>query len=447
MSPSVSHLRAAILLALAACTGRGTEARPDRPVAPIPAPPAAVDRTVEPGEDLAAAVAATPPGGVLVLAVGTHRLTGEGPLTIEAPLTIWGPRDAVVEGSGRGSTLAVRAAGTRLLGFTVSGSGRRFDLLDAAVHVTATDVLVEGLAVRDALFGILVEKSARVTVRHCEVQGSGRPAMGLRGDGIRLWETTDSLVEGNTVRDCRDCVIWYSSRNRVLGNRVERSRYGTHFMYSHDNHVEGNEYVDNVVGVFVMYSQDATIRGNLLAGAGGAAGIGIGFKESGNVTVADNDFVANTTGIYSDNSPLQQGHHNRFERNRIRLSDAAVSFHASPRRVEFVDNEFRDNAIQVKVGADGDALDSLWTGNHFDDYQGYDLDGDGRGDVPYVLRSLSGQLQSRHPDLSLFRGSPVLAMTDLVGHLVPLFAPKTLVADPAPRLRAADRGWSLPHAR
>jgi nitrous oxidase accessory protein len=271
--------------------------------------------------------------------------------------------------------------------------------------------------------------------------------MGLRGDTIRLWETTDSIVERNTVRDGRDCVIWYSSRNRVLGNRISGGRYGTHFMYSHDSVVEDNEYLDNVVGVFVMYSHDVTIRRNLLAGASGSAGIGIGFKESGDVLATDNLLLANTTGIYSDNSPLQQDHLNRFERNVIRMSDAGIAFHASPQRVELVDNVFRDNAVQVRVGADGDALAVRWEGNHFDDYQGYDLDGDGRGDVPYSLRSLSGQLQSRYPDLSFFRGTPVLATTDLVGHLVPLFAPKTLLRDPSPRLRGGPEHRSIPDAR
>ncbi|MBK8975666.1 MAG: nitrous oxide reductase family maturation protein NosD [Planctomycetes bacterium] len=425
--------------AVRAVVGHGASAR----AWPAPPRPDAVDHVVRPGDDLGAVLAAARPGERIELAAGVHPVPASGSLDIDVPVVLWGPRDAVIASGGRGSTLRVRAAGTRLAGFTVAGSGGRFDLLDAAVHVTADDVVVDGLLVRDALFGILVEKAHRVSVRGCVVRGSGDPAMGLRGDGIRLWETTASVVEGNVVEDCRDCVVWYSSHNRVVGNRVVRSRYGTHFMYSHDNLVEGNEYRDDVVGVFVMYSQDVTIRHNLMAGASGAAGIGIGLKESGNLAIEGNDLVANTTGIYSDGSPLQRDHVNRFRENRISMCDTAVGFHASPHRVVFADNDFRDNAIQVHVGAAGDALDADWTGNHFDDYRGYDLDGDGRGDVPYVLRSLSGQLQSRFPDLAFFRGSPVLAMTDVVGDAVPLFAPKPLVRDSSPRLRSPRAGETL----
>lgn len=430
-----SHVRAcgpcllALLLPLAACSA---------PVEPgtVPPPRPTGGAVIAPGTALRDALAAAADGDVLILAPGRH----EGPLAVGRRVTVWGPRDAVVASHGEGSTIDVRADGTVLSGFTVDGSGGRFDLLDAGVRVQARDVVLDGLALRRALFGILVERSQRVTVRACDIVGVGGEAMGLRGDGIRLWETTDSLVEGNLVRACRDCVVWYSSRNRVIDNRVYGCRYGTHFMYSHENEARGNRYLDDVVGVFVMYSHDVVVRGNLLARAGGAAGVGLGFKESGNIDVLDNDFVANSTGIYIDTSPMDINHKNRFVGNRLRLSDVAIAFHSSPKRNEFVDNDLRDNVHQVRVGGDGDATKIEWRGNHFDDYQGYDLDGDGRGDVPYVLASLSGELTSRHPDLAFFRGSPVLALADLAGHVMPLFAPRTLLEDPTPRIDAPAGG-------
>ncbi|MBL8752482.1 MAG: right-handed parallel beta-helix repeat-containing protein, partial [Planctomycetes bacterium] len=277
------------LLVLAACGGSARDAAaPPPPVLPAGA------RTVAPGE-LVAAVAAAVPGDVLRLLPGDHL----GPVLIDKAITLCGPRDAVLRAK-EGSTLRVRADGARLQGFTVLGSGQRFDLMDGGVHLQGRDLVLEDVLVRDALFGILVEKCTRATVRGCTVLGTGLPAMGLRGDAIRLWETNDSLVERNVVRDARDLVVWYSSRNRLLGNRVSGSRYGTHFMYSHDNVVEDSEYVDDEVGVFVMYSRGIGMRRNLLARAGGAAGIGIGLKEAGDVTVEDNWLLANTTGVYID---------------------------------------------------------------------------------------------------------------------------------------------------
>ncbi|HEX6813812.1 MAG TPA: nitrous oxide reductase family maturation protein NosD [Planctomycetota bacterium] len=424
---------AAILcLAVAACGGGGAA-----PVAPKPAQRELTGQHVPPGGPLQQVIDAAEPGAVLVLQAGDYR----GPFVIGKPLTLCGPATAVLR-ANEGSTVRVVADHVTLSGFTVAGSGQRFDLMDGGVHLQGQDLTVEGLTVRDTLFGILVERCTRATVRNNRVIGTGLPAMGLRGDGIRLWETCDSVVEDNAVTDCRDVVVWYSSRNRLSRNTVERSRYGTHFMYSHENVVEDSYYVEDEVGVFVMYSRGIVLRRNLLAKAGGPAGIGIGLKESGNVTIADNWLLTNTTGIYVDNSPLDPTHENRYLHNVVRFTETAVSLHSGVKRSEFADNEFRDNGAFVKVGGRGDAMECRFEGNYYDTYQGYDFDGDERGDVPFEFRRLSTQLESRYPELALLHGAPAMMMVDLVGEVMPLFAPKRLMQDPSPRLRPLAMAWT-----
>ncbi|NMO14832.1 nitrous oxide reductase family maturation protein NosD [Pyxidicoccus fallax] len=381
-------------------------------------------------------------GDALCLAPGTY----PGPVRIPARVTLWGPRDAVVRSSGEGTTVRLEGEGAVLLGLTVDGSGGRFDTLDAAVHVRGKGAWVEGVTVRKAVFGILVERTEGVTVRGNHVVGSGGPSLGMRGDAIRLWETKHSQVEDNVVEAGRDLVVWYSSHNAVRRNTVIGGRYGTHFMHSHDNVVEDNHYADNEVGVFVMYSRGITLRRNVLAGATGAAGIGLGLKESGNVTAEDNLLVRNTVGLYLDTSPLQEGDANVFERNHFRLGDVGVVFHSSERRNAFRANSFRDNHAQVQVEGGGDALTVEWRGNDFDDYAGYDLDADGVGDVPYELRSLSGDLVARYPDLAFFRGSPTLSLVRAAGELLPLFAPKPVLRDAAPRMAPLELELEPRHA-
>ncbi len=284
-----------------------------------------------------------------------------------------------------------------------------------------------------------MEKSHRVRIRGNEIHGHPDKVLGLRGDGVRLWEVRESTVEHNRVTDSRDVVVWYSPGNRIAHNTVERGRYGTHFMYSHDNDVEANRYIANVVGIFVMYSRGIRIRDNLLARSSGAAGVGLGAKESGNLVVERNRFVANQTGLYLDTSPLDLTAQNRFERNVFRLCDTAIAFHSGVARNGFEDNVFADNRTQVRVDGRGDALDADWQRNWFDDYAGYDLDGDGFGDLPYELRSLSEEWIARYPALAFFRGSPALGLVELVGRVVPIFAPRTLRVDPQPRMRARER--------
>jgi nitrous oxidase accessory protein len=334
--------------------------------------------------------------------------------------------------------VTVAAAGARVAGITVDGTGGRFEVLDAGVHVVADDVTIEGVSVVHSVYGILVERARGVTVRSNRVAGDRNRATGLRGDTIRLWETQDSVIEGNVVDDGRDVVVWYSSGNRIADNRISRGRYGTHLMFSDDNVVEGNRYVDGVVGVFVMYSHRVTLRRNLVADAGGAAGMAIGLKDSGDVVVADNVLIRDATGVFVDQTPGRVGEVLEIRGNLIRQCDVAVAFHSTPHRTSFTGNDLADNLEQVRAGAGTDPTQATWNGNYFGDYAGYDLDRDGIGDLPYQSHAASEELVARHPDLAFFRGGAVLGVVDAASKLVPLWQPRILVIDPAPRMAPLD---------
>ncbi len=398
---------------------------------PVPEKPSG-GRTISAGDELQCILDNADPDTVFYLSPGVYA----GPLVIRRSATIWGPREAVIRSCGQGHTIDVQVRGARLLGFTVDGSGTRPDRMDAAVHIQGDDVTVCGLRIVHAYFGVVGEKSRRMTLVGNEILGDPSVALGLRGDAIRLWETRDSLVADNRIADSRDVLIWYAPDNRIVNNEVSRGRYGTHFMYCDGGVVEGNRYRDNTVGVFVMYSRNVQVRGNLNAGAGSAGGMGLGVKESGNLTVEDNRFVQDHVGLYLDNSPFRGDDNNRIEGNLFALCQTGVVFHSSPVRNLFVENSFRANGNPVRVEGRGNALESTWNGNAFDDYQGYDLDGDGYGDVPYESRSLSNRLIGRTPELAFFSGTPSLGLLEAVGHIFPLFQPEPIFVDPRPRMKA-----------
>jgi nitrous oxidase accessory protein len=428
MRPPLSTLPFAVLtLALVACAGRPELARHTPPAVAPPRPEGCT--AVSSGEPLQASLNRASPGTTLCLGEGTW----VGALVVPRGVGLWGTGSSVLRTDGTGTTVLLQD-GTSLGGVTVDGSGGRFDVLDAAVKVHGDDVRVEGVTIRNSVFGILVEKSRRVTVRGNRVFGIGGPALGMRGDGIRLWETNDSLVEDNLVEQARDCVVWYSSRNVLRRNEVRDGRYGVHLMYSHSNRLERNRFVGNEVGMFAMYSRDLTISDNQMLFSRGSAGIGLGMKESGNLVVQRNLLIHNTQGLFLDNSPLVQGDRNLFEHNVIRLSEVGIGFLSSEHDNEFRQNVLRDNTTQVRVDGGGDALGVVWNGNEWSDYAGYDLDRDGVGDLPYELKDLSGALTSRHADLSFLRGTLALGLVGVAGEVVPLFAPKPVLRDPAPRI-------------
>jgi nitrous oxidase accessory protein len=394
-------------------------------------------RELRAGTALQPEIDAAPEGAALCLAPGDYA----APIRIARPLTLWGPAEAVIRSTGEGTTVRLEGDGAELLGVTIDGGGR-FDLLDAAVHVAGSRARVEGVRVQNAVFGILVERATHATVRGNLVLGDPAQTLGLRGDGIRLWETHDSTIEDNDLRYSRDMVLWYASRNRVARNSIAHGRYGAHLMYSHGNQIVDNRFIGNVTGLFVMYSRDVVVQGNVFADSGGAAGVGLGLKESGNVSVLGNLFAHNTVGLYLDTSPLWPDDRNRDEANDFRLNAAAISFLGPTAHNELVGNELRDSQVQVEVQGGGDARQALWRGNAFDDYVGYDLDGDGTGDVPYELRSLSADLVSATPALAFFRGTPAFALAEAIGRIVPLFEPRLVLVDPEPRM--AQVAWEAP---
>jgi len=385
---------------------------------------------VSPGTGLQSAVDGAAEGATLCLSPGAY----DGPLVISAPVVVQGPATAVIRSSGEGTTVRVSADGVELRGFTVVGSGMRYDRADAAVYVRGDDVTVSGLTVRGALFGIVVERSNGVTVTDNEISGMAELSVGIRGDGIRLWEVRGSTVAGNRLQDSRDILVWYSPGNRVVGNTVLRSRYGTHFMYSDDSVVEGNEYRGNLVGVFVMYSRGITLRRNVFQDSGGRDGMGLGVKESGNLVVEDNTFLRDRACIYLDTSPARQGDSVLVRANTLAGCAAAVTFHSTATGNRFADNTFVSNMTQVGVEGRGNARGVAWVSNYFDDYEGYDLDGDGFGDVEYEIHSLSERLVSEHPQLAFFRGTVALTMLDVAAQVFPVLRPETMLVDARPRM-------------
>ncbi len=357
---------------------------------PLPAAPPRPAEGIEvsDGAELKRLLQEAPDGSTLLLAPGRY----EGPLLVDRGLTLWGPREAVVVTSGEGTTVRMRGQGSAVLGFSIEGSGTRYDLLDAALELEGEDLRAEGLDISGAVYGILANKSRRITLAGNLVIGTGQEAMGLRGDGIRIWETYDSVICHNRMRAARDMVIWYSSNNQIFENDVRGCRYGTHLMYSHDNQVRSNVYAGNVVGLFSMYSRRVLLRGNLFAASSGSAGIGLGMKESSDLHVVGNRFVGNERGMYFDNSPFGEDTTIEVRGNSFHFSSVALDFHDPPKAITLTDNLFRSNWSLISVAGRGDALGLTVSGNDFDRYQGYALDHDGLGDIPFEERSMSEQL-------------------------------------------------------
>lgn len=360
-----------------------------------------------------------------------------GDLVVKRPVAIHGETGATLEGTGTSTVLAIEANDVAFDNVYVRHSGRHSTTNDAGIKATGERIRIADVRIDDALFGVFFQACHSCAVERAYVQGAP-DADALRGDAIKLWEANDSVVRGCVVDHARDVVVWYTPRALVEDNVFRFGRYGTHFMFAHDSIARRNHIEGNVVGIFVMYSARLTIENNVLAGSHGAAGFGVGLKESDAVRIHGNWVVGNTTGVYLDRSPRSSDQPVIFEQNVFALNDVALRLHTGGKGLTFHANDFRNDGDTIEVDDADDALASDVRGNHFSDYEGYDLDRDGIGDVPFRVNALSSELADKHPSLRFFHGTTAMQLVDAIAHAVPVLDGHTLLSDPAPLMQAPE---------
>src|SRR5690606_25580337 len=154
--------------------------------------------------------------------------------------------------------------------------------------------------VEDVLYGIKGQQADRLLLRNNHVVGR-QLDVARRGDGIRLWQSVDCLVEGNTVEATRDVLFWFSDGTVVRNNHFSANRYGIHMMYTDGMTVVGNALEHNSVGAYLMYSVDVLLEGNTMHANRGPSGYGIALKDMAPVTIRANYLIGNRVGLLLDN--------------------------------------------------------------------------------------------------------------------------------------------------
>jgi nitrous oxidase accessory protein len=365
-----------------------------------------------------------------------------GPVTVDKPMVIDGDGKVTIDGGGKGTVVLLDTDGATLKGLTLRGSGSSHNDLDSGVQVRGNFNVIKDNRIEDCLFGIDLQQSRNNIVRRNRI--SSKPVdLGIRGDAIRLWYSFGNQVTDNVVRDSRDMVVWYSRDNLIARNDASGGRYSLHFMYSQTNRVESNRFEGNAVGIFLMYSDGVEVKDNLIAYASGPSGMGIGFKETSDVTIADNRILHCATGLYFDVSPYQPETTNRIRNNLVAYNGVGVRWLNDWQGNELVGNRFKGNIVQMAVEGGKSANRNLWEDNHWDDFEGFDRDGDGIGDTPYEIYAYADRIWMDVPPAQFFKGSPLLEVLDFLERLAP-FSPPTLMArDPRPRISADFEALAL----
>lgn len=369
-------------------------------------------------------------GGTLTPPPGTYA----GPVVISDPITIDGRGQVTIDNGGKGTVILLDTDGATIKGLHLTNSGASANDLDSGVQVRGNFNVIKDNVMDEVLFGVDLQQSSSNIVRRNTISSISRLALGQKGDSVRLWYSFRNKILDNETFDVRDMVVWYSADNIIRGNKTRNSRYSLHFMYSRYNLVENNDYFNNTVGIFLMYSDSVTIRNNQIRQASGPTGIGIGFKETSDLTIEDNHILYCATGLYIDVSPFQPDTLNIFNNNLIAYNGIGIRFLNPWHGNEFRNNNFAGNLTQVAVGGRGTAMRNVWEDNYWSDYEGFDRDGDTVGDTPYKLTAYADRIWQDVPYAQFFKGSPVLEVLDFLERLAPFSEPKMLVEDRSPQL-------------
>lgn len=381
---------------------------------------------------IGAGLARAAAGDTVVVTAGTYRER----LVIERRVTLIGEGWPVIDGGGEGHVIEALAP-LEIRGFVIRGSGTDVDREDAGVMARSGPAVIEGNLLEDVFYGIYLKRAPGSLISGNTIVGKVFEARPRRGDGIRLWYSARTTIEGNRLHRVRDLVVYFSDSLRMRDNEVRDGRYGLHYMYSNYSRVEGNRLVGCEVGAFLMYSKELTVEGNAFVDAAGASGIGLGLKDTDAATVVSNLFLENVIGVYLDNSPPSVAGVNRFAGNAFVRNGSGVRLLPAVRGNAFEANDFLGNLRPAEVAGGvrrGQEGQNDWDGNHWSEHAGFDRDGDGRGDQPFVHARLSDHLTSKWPALRLYALSPALGALDLVSRFFPLLRPEPVVVDEAPRI-------------
>lgn len=394
------------------------------------------------GSGLAEALMTVAEGGVIRVAPGEYR----GNVVIDRPLTLIGEPGAVLDGRDEGSVLKILAPDVTVRGFTIRNSGYNLTLHDSGIHIErgAHRANIESNRLENVAFGIWAWHMEDLTVSGNEITGNPEVRSQDRGDAIRLYAITGGLIKDNRIRGARDAVyVEICTDLTIRGNHFEELRYGVHYMYAHNGRVIGNSSRRTRSGYALMSSRNlevtgnrseddlnygillntvtgSTITGNTVRGVYGWSG-GTGSDAHGVVLGGEGKalFVYNSQ-------------HNEISGNVLADSEIGIHLTAGSEDNRIRENAFLRNQTQVKYVA---TRHQEWSrdgrGNHWSDYLGWDLDGDGIGDLPHEPNDGVDRLLWKYPLAKFLMNSPAITTLRWVQREFPILRPSG-VRDSAP---------------
>ena len=377
-------------------------------------------------------------GDTIEVQTGTY----VGNLVLNKQIILAGLGKPVLRGEGVGSVITTTADRCVIKGFVIEHSGGDLTREDSGILLKSSNNQIEDNELHDILYGVYLYGSHSNILRRNRIRGRLELEEGDRGAGLHLWNSPDNIIEDNIISDERDGLYIQSCNgNQIRRNRVSNLRYGLHYMFSDRNVFEDNFFSNNVAGAAIMYSNQIEFRRNAFVHNRGFSSFGILFQECTELLAEENFIIDNATGIF-----MEALRKTTFRHNTIANNDVALQMFSSSDANVFTENNFVNNLSPLQLI--GRSTTTKWSengrGNFWSDYDGYDLNEDGRGDVPVKIQNVFEYMEGNHPRLRLFLESPAARAMSVAEKTFPILRGSSEI-DEAPLMKPVALNYPFKH--
>lgn len=369
------------------------------------------------------------PGDTIVVWNGIYK---EGTIVVDKPLVLLGQDFPVLDGQKKYEVLAIKSGSVTVSGFVIQHSG--FSTLNDPGGIKvydSRDVSVLNNILEDNFFGIYLQYC-----KSCKVKGNRIKAYGTEeqqiGNGIHCWKSDSLIIEGNRISGHRDGIYFEFVTNSVIWRNISTNniRYGLHFMFSNNDAYISNVFRYNGAGVAVMFTQKVKMFHNVFEENWGDASYGLMLKEISDSYIVGNRFIRNTSGIYMEGTNRILVSKNEFSGNGWGMKIQASCMDNVINR-----NNFRSNTFDVSTN--GSLVLNSFDGNYWDKYEGYDLNKDKTGDVPFHPLSLFSVIVEKNPPAMILFRSLMVSLLDKSERVIPSLTPDNFI-DHEPLMKALN---------
>jgi len=228
-------------------------------------------------------------------------------------------------------------------------------------------------------------------------------------------------IIGNTISGHRDGIYFEFVTNSIIwrNTSTKNIRYGLHFMFSNNDTYAVNTFMNNGAGVAVMFSNKVKMFNNYFIENWGDASYGILLKEISDSYISGNHFERNTSGIFMEGVSRVI-----MEKNMFKNNGWGLKIQASCMDIELKHNNFIGNTFDV--GTNGSLVLNQFNHNYWDKYEGYDLNKDKIGDIPYRPVSMYSMIIEINPPAMILFRSFITALLDKTEKILPSLTPENL---------------------